>query len=289
MNTESLKTFITIAELKNFTHAAHKHNVVQSTITTRIKDLEDDLGVPLFNRNNRSVALTEQGARFLTYAKQIIKCEESAREDLLAENVFDEQIKIGVAHSLYDGMQNSILLFLSQFKNVSVDIRLTDSMQTIWNLTDDQIDVAIVFSPFSGSQVVCKQFRQEELLLVTSHKNALKRVISIEEFEKLPLAVTMYSVENAPAWYSLLFKDFRRMNFKTNSGIVLADLLKESHFYSILPRSCVKADLDSGALVSIEIDGYDMPVLKSYLLYKDKSLQKASCIKDFIDFMECHK
>ncbi len=73
MNTDMLQTFLLLAELKNYTHTANQLFVAQSTVTNRIQELEAELGNPLFIRNRKQLRLTEQGERFLSYARRIVE------------------------------------------------------------------------------------------------------------------------------------------------------------------------------------------------------------------------
>ncbi|MGM8214836.1 LysR family transcriptional regulator [Bacillaceae bacterium W0354] len=63
-----MKTFITVSELKNFRKAAEALYVSQPTVTVHIQALEKELGVTLFERNQRHVKLTEEGRLYLPYA-----------------------------------------------------------------------------------------------------------------------------------------------------------------------------------------------------------------------------
>ena len=64
MDIESLNTFLTLASTRSFTRTANQLFVAQSTVTNRINELEKELKLKLFNRNNKSVALTPDGERF---------------------------------------------------------------------------------------------------------------------------------------------------------------------------------------------------------------------------------
>lgn len=64
MDIESLKTFIVLSNVKNYTRAANQLFVAQSTVTNRINELEKELNISLFSRNNRRVELTMEGDQF---------------------------------------------------------------------------------------------------------------------------------------------------------------------------------------------------------------------------------
>jgi len=71
MELRHLRYFVTVAELLNFTKAAAKLRVAQPSFSRQIRDLEEELGVPLLERNSRFVRLTEAGKAFATEARAV--------------------------------------------------------------------------------------------------------------------------------------------------------------------------------------------------------------------------
>ncbi|MGA9033336.1 MAG: LysR family transcriptional regulator, partial [Sulfuricaulis sp.] len=73
MNLRDLKYFIALAETRHFGQAAARSFVSQPTLSGQIKKLEDELGVALFERTRKSVALTAVGAALLPYARRAVE------------------------------------------------------------------------------------------------------------------------------------------------------------------------------------------------------------------------
>src|SRR6478672_1561917 len=82
MELDHLRTFLLAAELQSFTQAARRRNFSQSAISQQIRDLEDRLGVRLFERHSRSVSLTPAGEILRPRARQILDEVERATEAL---------------------------------------------------------------------------------------------------------------------------------------------------------------------------------------------------------------
>ena len=101
MDIEALKTFITLADLKNFTKTAEQHFVVQSTVTNRINELEKELGRQLFERDKKHVILTLEGEHLLSYAKRIVELQETAAEELSRMQSFTSHLSIGTVNTVY--------------------------------------------------------------------------------------------------------------------------------------------------------------------------------------------
>lgn len=100
MNLQDLKIFATAARLGSVTRTAEALATVQSNVTTRIRLLEEELGVPLFHRHPRGIRLTSKGEELLPYAQQIAVLVEKAREKLTGR-IADQPtgLRIGCLHS----------------------------------------------------------------------------------------------------------------------------------------------------------------------------------------------
>lgn len=82
MEIESLKCFVVLSDKKKFTEAAFKCNMTQSTLSKKIKKMENELGVQLFNRTMHETVLTEEGKKFYKYAKSILMMYDRALVEL---------------------------------------------------------------------------------------------------------------------------------------------------------------------------------------------------------------
>ena len=82
MEIESLKCFVVLSDKKKFTEAAFECNMTQSTLSKKIKKMENELGVQLFNRTMHETVLTEEGEKFYKYAKSILMMYDRALVEL---------------------------------------------------------------------------------------------------------------------------------------------------------------------------------------------------------------
>ena len=82
MNLQHLRYFLAVARTGGFTPAARQMNVTQPTVSSAVLELEKSMGVQLFNRDNRHVALTTEGRLLLSYAVQVADLLEEASERL---------------------------------------------------------------------------------------------------------------------------------------------------------------------------------------------------------------
>ena len=100
MDIKNLVTFIHVAELRSFTKAGDKLGYSQSTVSFQIRQLENELGVPLFERINRTVTMTEHGIRLLRSAYKINELLESFQEETKAETKVHGRVRLAITDSL---------------------------------------------------------------------------------------------------------------------------------------------------------------------------------------------
>ena len=128
MDISRLELFFAAANSDNFTQAAEKCNVAQTTMSKYIAQLEDELGVRLFYRTTRECSLTEAGHKFYNGAKELRKDYESLRKQLT--DVTENELDIGLYGEFID------LSVLTEFSNAHPEIRLKVSFDTKENMYD---------------------------------------------------------------------------------------------------------------------------------------------------------
>ena len=97
MNLENMKCFISLAECLNFTKAADKEHITQTSMSRKISSLEEELNVRLFYRDNHSVVLTDAGREFYIQAQRLLEAYNASIETV--QNIhqgFTRSLKIGV-------------------------------------------------------------------------------------------------------------------------------------------------------------------------------------------------
>lgn len=101
MELRHLRYFVAVAEELNFTRAAERMHIGQPPLSMQIRDLEEEIGTPLFDREKRRVALTEAGRRFLDHAREILEQSRAAVEEARRAGRGEAgELRIGFASSL---------------------------------------------------------------------------------------------------------------------------------------------------------------------------------------------
>lgn len=171
MDLTDLKTFEVVARLGGITSATVELNTVQSNVTNRIKALEAEIGLPLFNRHCRGMTLTGAGRRLLPYAERIAA---AAREALIAardDGVPKGPLAIG---SMETTAAVRLPLLLARFHkrcpSVQMTLRTSPTATLINAVIDLSLDGAFVAGPIDHPDLVASLAFREELVLVTARR-----------------------------------------------------------------------------------------------------------------------
>jgi DNA-binding transcriptional LysR family regulator len=119
---DALRTFVAVAEHRNFTRAAGVVSRTQSTVSVQIKNLEQRLGFALFERTKRSVALTERGDKLLSYAQSILRLnDEGVRA--VTEAPLQGRLRIGITEYFAPHHMPAILnAFLGAYPTLDIEV-----------------------------------------------------------------------------------------------------------------------------------------------------------------------
>ncbi|MEL0630448.1 LysR family transcriptional regulator [Psychromonas aquatilis] len=183
MDIKTLKSFITVAKHKSFSEAARELHTVQPAVSRHISTLESDLGVTLFKRNSRDVAITQAGLQLLKDASAILALTEQARTQVKqAHN--GQRGTLNIAH-----LSSACLPFLAalvsqykqQFPQVHVSLFEMTATEQIEPLKNGEIDIAFsrplpasIADTFANHDIYIDQF-----VAVVNHNHPLANTHSI--------------------------------------------------------------------------------------------------------------
>ena len=149
MDLPSLETFIKTAELLHFGRASRACNLSPSALTRTIQRLEEEVGQPLFIRDNRSAALTEAGNKLLTYARTTVGewrhfQESLAQQDRKVSGTISVYASITAVYSLLPALLES---YRATYPSVQMALRTGAAERAIEQLMSGEIDLAIAALP----------------------------------------------------------------------------------------------------------------------------------------------
>ena len=151
MEIQALNTFIKTAELLHFGKASRACNLSPSALTRTIQRLEEEVGQPLFLRDNRSVTLTDAGARLLTYARNAVLEWQHFQETMTTQN---KQVEGSISvyasiTAVYSLLPDLLESYRAAHPKVQLALRTGVAERAIEQLMSGEIDLAIAALPDS--------------------------------------------------------------------------------------------------------------------------------------------
>jgi DNA-binding transcriptional LysR family regulator len=173
MDIEQARTFLSIAAHGSFLEAARRLYVTQSTVSARIRNLEQDLGVKLFVRNRSGATLTPAGRRFLQHAKTLVLTVEQARHDVGLPSRYSATIRIGGRIALWDGLLPRWVGWMRRTApDVSIRSEIGFEEDLMRRLVEGTLDIGLMYTPSHAADLVVEPLFDETLVLVSSRPDA---------------------------------------------------------------------------------------------------------------------
>jgi DNA-binding transcriptional LysR family regulator len=166
MDLTALQIFKTVAEEGGITKAASKLHRVQSNVTTRVKQLEEQLGTTLFLRQNRRLILTAEGQLLLGYADRLLRLSSEA-EAVLRDGTPRGLLRIGTLESTAATRLPPILSrYHLAYPQVRIELVTGTTGALIARVLNFEIEAAFVAEPFSARNLESHPAFNEELVLI---------------------------------------------------------------------------------------------------------------------------
>lgn len=171
MNTHDLKIFEAVAMHNSFTKAAEAMFTVQSNVTARIRNLEDEFGAPLFERSSRKVSLTPAGEILAHYAKQIAHLVEEARNEINSADSLVGHLKIGcIETTMVLKVPDILNNFAELHPRIDLEFKSAMRAELIKDVLDHNLDAAFVPGPISIAGLRSEPISEEQLTILAPAK-----------------------------------------------------------------------------------------------------------------------
>ena len=280
MESRQLKTFLVVAELLSFNQAAEALNLAQSTVSARIKGLEEELGVPLFDRLGKKVALTEAGRMMVRYAKKMAKIEAETLAEVAGWNEPGGSISIRIPQSLGTYLLPHVLKrFQKEYPRVNLDISTCTFSRLKQELRSGLTDVAfLLYDAVNLSDLTSEVLGFTNLLFLCSNTSPLKNKdsVSLKELEKETLLLPKNDCRYATAFSRLIGEQdiTPATTLEINSIETIKACVEQDVGIALLPEFAVREELAQGRFATFQLENGPIEVAMLMILHKDKWLSK---------------
>lgn len=290
MEIRNITTCVRVAELQSFSRAAEQLGYSQSAVTVQIRQLEQELGLLLFERIGKQVRLTENGSRFVLRALDILNAVDAAKNMAYEpERVFGK-LRIATAESLLISVLPPVIM---KFRQRCPEVEIITYTGVIGELFDmvRQNDVDLLFfldKKTYHSEWVKVTERLEPIVFAASaeHPLAAQKNISLERVLEEPFLLTekgisyRYDLEQNLAARNMEIHPF----LETGNTDVITNLLLHNAGISFLPKYVIDQFVRQGRLVLLDVDVPQIQMWSQLVYHKNKWITPQ--MKVFIELMD---
>jgi LysR family cyn operon transcriptional activator len=286
MELRQLRSFIKAKELLNFTEAAAQLFISQSTLSQQIKQLENDLGTPLFNRVGKHVSLTEAGSLFYEYALQCVQKADDGYQ--VMKDLGDMQVghlTIGTTYGVRNMLSPAIVAFAKKYPGITIEVVFGTSVELAERLGKFELDFILTFEEIARNPAL--QYRtlfKSELSLIVRNDSPLARrkSVTLQEIQHLPLALP------AKGFWTRRFVDemFRSHDLHPNISLeindipTLLELVAAGRWNTILTKTTVN---NKEGFLCIPIKGE--PTLQHAVVVTLREVYEKQAVKAFFEIL----
>lgn len=258
-NLESYRIFLYTARTGNFTKAAQILHVTQPSVSYAIKQLEDSLGVKLFDRGSKGVKLTIEGKALFDYIEQSFQLIERGERKLLElANLHGGELRIGASGPI---IKHILLPYIDKFhaEHPQVRIRLQQSKtnEISKQLKEENIDLGFVHLPFDDQELAIQPLMaiQDCFLVGQAYRELASEPISVRELLKLPLLLptagssTRLFVEHWLAAHGI----YKEPDIELTSTEMIIEFTQRGYGTAFITRRFAQQELDNESLFEVQL------------------------------------
>lgn len=260
MELRQLKYFVKVTETHSFSEAAKILCVTQSTLSQQIRQLECELGAPLFIRSSHGVSMTETGAAMLPYARQTI-----GSAELCLTRVADIRdmsvgtLDIGVTYSFSPILTETLITFRRKFPDIKLNICYRPMAELMDMLRDREVDFVLAFRPTRPIEGVESHILFQNYLAAIvreDHPLASCDSITLAELSRYDLALPAKGLQARNAFDQVIDRtggacpDFR-IKVELNEVNILLKIIRQTNLVSVLAEASTH---DERGVAAVRLD-----------------------------------
>lgn len=276
MDLRSLSIFIEVAELGSFTRAGEKLGYSQPTISFQIKQLEKEMGVPLFDRIGHTVSLTDAGRDALSYAQEICHMSQEMVLGTAGRREPSGILRLGMADSLCAPLiAGQYGKFRSMYPKISLQISTGDTGMLLQFLDHNEVDMICTMDDhvYDPNYIIAEE-EEIGVHFVTAPENPLTELkqVGLDDLAVHPLLLTEKGMSYRRLMDEKLARNSREIQpvLETGRADLLCSLAEENAGVAFLPDYVTEEGVRRGKLVRLNVPDCQVVVWKQVLYRREK-------------------
>ena len=286
MNFAQLKAFQAVANNGSVTRAAQLLHVSQPSVSKHLKNLEEDYGIKLFERNAGAAELTDAGASLLRHANAILVHLEEAKKELRSPKNLpkSDPLKVAGSYAASALLLPSLLVnFKSKHRDSSIILRTGTTREVKTMLLNSTVEIALLNELPANPEFASEPFRKEKLVVFAapSHPLARKKQLSLSDLRQAALVTTGMASAVDKMLNHLVHEGLgAKIAIQCGSPASVKIVVKSKIGLGILFQDMLIQEIRNKLFKVLEIPGLALTVQSYIVYYKDRPLSPPA--KDFL-------
>ena len=289
VNYRKLKIFYSVSETLNMTKTSKKMYISQSAVSQIIKELEEDLGVILFERIYKKLYLTEEGMLFKEYTRRILNMWDDMNEHMQSKK---KNILIKFGGSTISGIYLLPYLcknFSTIYNNVNFNIQIDNTTKIIKKVLENDIDIGIIDGIMpNNNEIISIEMQKDYLKVVTPNieKFKNKEKFAIEDFKH----ENMILREEGSGTRKTVDEYIERLKIKTENKMVIGNneaikkMVEIGLGITIISTLAIENEILEEKLLAFNVTDTEISRNFHIIIHKDKYI--SSMLNNFIDLLK---
>lgn len=279
MELDQLQAFLTLAKTKSFSRSAETLHVVQSAISARIKVLEEQVGKPLFIRDNRHVELTPAGEALIPFAERILALAEAGESKIRSLGVFEDKLAVGSTDSFWRHLLQPVLLdYCKRYPKTTVRTYTGHSFEVTQQLADGVLQVGILYLPPSLPGFRVNSLLEDDVVLIAHPKHPLsgEKAVGRSELSRIQLIYIPWDGE-LKEWIKSILPADHAPQLQLDLISMTVKFVGKNMGMAFVPRYTVARELKEGALIEVKLErDLKPPPIRVYSVVRKERKPRAS-------------
>jgi len=284
-----LEVFEVVARLLSYTKAAKQLHLSQPAVSMQIKQLEDNLGLPLFEKLGRKIYLTEAGREMYHYCKTIAQQLDEAQEVLeQLKGRKSGRLEISVATTANAFVTHMLSKFNKRYQGVTVSLDVTNREQLLSQLAENDKDIVIMGRPPDDADLITEVFADNPLVVIAAPDHPLLTETQPIRLSKLQ-DQTFVVREQGSGTRTAMQRFFDEHNLSITSSMEMNEnesikqAVQAGMGLGVVSIHTIELELETKRLVVLNVE--DFPIMRHWYLVHRKEKRLSPITQTFKEFV----
>ncbi|MET0052650.1 MAG: LysR family transcriptional regulator [Candidatus Thiodiazotropha sp.] len=283
-----LKVFQVVAEHLNYTRAAKALHLTQPAVSMQVKQLEEAVGLPLFEQAGKKILLSEAGREIYQYARTIFQTFEEMEEVIASlKGLGTGHLNIAVASTVNYFAPRLLAAFARSYPGIDLHLDVTNRQRLMGLLKSNHIDIVLMGLPPEDIDLEYEPFMENPLVVIAPPGHPLEGVSRVP-VQRLKDEVFIMREEGSGTRLAME-RFFAEQHIEISAGMqmtrneAIKQAVRAGMGLSVVSTHTIELEVETGRLVILDIEGF--PQQRHWYLVHRKNKRLSPSARAFVDFV----